>query len=180
MKDAYYGEMSTKPWGANQRPFTGEAEVLASDLQPGSLIRLIRQDNPGKRRFRDCRDAIVLSVRERWFDVVYIDEGFWHGRAETRSLADSGMRPYETSHRPPYWNPSNHTQTLNDRIPTTFHSREEAEAIKRTLDGVSELQDRYGVEPTKPTIQSLALRALLEFTLSGESHRIKYNPHFDQ
>lgn len=160
-------ELAANPdllWFPPERPFTDEADVVASDLVPGDVIRFCRQDDPGP-------EAIVLELRDETIDILDLRRNpFIFGTATTLYLADRGLKPY--TQREGTWNATNHTQHLGINVPLQFHDREEAEGIKKVMDGFDEALARFGVTPKERGIEALALEALVKFELEGT---IQYN-----
>jgi hypothetical protein len=152
------------------KPFQGLGELVAEDIMPGDIVKFMHEHDHtnGAQYYEEL--ALVLDRRDHLLDVVHIDPySEWkHGSPRSAHLTDRGLTPYVNPDGMTYWNTVNHTQSTGHRIPPHFHSREEAIGIKKALDGMSELQERYGITPIEPTIESLAMDALLKFAIEGK------------
>lgn len=152
---------------ATTPPYNGDTEVTIADIVPGDVVCFIHEYATGNSR-QSRKTALVLAIREKFMDCVSLETGDF-GRADTVSLTDRGLQPYERDGNKPNWNMANHTQTLGVHVPPTFDSPEQARDIKQLLDGITELQRKHEVTPVEPSLESLALDALLEFAVHGQT-----------
>lgn len=142
-----------------QSPFRGEDNLAAADLRPGDVVCFIveyatRQDRP----FHE-QEAVILDVREQVVDALYLnpDQPSDGGYVETMYLDEAGLRPYNAGTKDEFWDDCNHTISRSAHVATTFLSRERAAAIQELWNRIDDSQARFGVTPTEPTIESLAL-----------------------
>ena len=147
-------------------------DVYIDDIAPGDVLKLMHEPDPIPTNSQKYREdyALVLGVDERHMHVLHL-LGTRKGIAESTSLADRGLKPYDGYSAPrSTWNPVNHTQKLGS-IDTSLTplTKEQAIRIKILFEGIEEAQMRHGIQPVDTlTFEELALNAFIEFAIRRE------------
>lgn len=138
-----------------ERPFTGEGELVAEDIEPGDVIQFV--GGTGDK-------ALILGKDEHRLHYLSINPGYFFGKLDVVHLADRGLKPYEDG-----WSTSNHTRSLDLRLggirPIQLDIARQMLDDRQAMDA---LRERHGGPVPEPTLEELAALALLNFSANRE------------